>query len=124
MAGMFREVLKNFRSFTLFEIRTRGPKRSGRWSTVRKIHLRANPYCANCGKKKRIGMQVHHITPFSVDPSLELVPTNLLTLCNNPRCHLDKGHLGNFRSWNVNVIQDCKDWNNKYTNRPKKTKVK
>lgn len=92
--------------------------RSSQWPKVRSLHLKHQPYCQNCGKKKLVGMQVHHIVPFHIDPSKELSFTNLITLCDNPRCHLDKGHLGNFKSWNVNVVEDCKTWLNKYMNRP------
>lgn len=106
MAGIFREVV--IKRLT----------RSSRWPALRKSHLELNPTCANCGKKKRIGMQVHHIQPFHVFSKLELVPTNQLTLCNNPRCHLDKGHLGWWKSWNVNVVADCFYWLNKYLTRP------
>lgn len=110
MAGIWREQL--VKRFT----------RSSKWPRVRKKHLKEYPSCASCGKRKRIGMQVHHIVPFSVDPSKELDPTNLLTLCDNSRCHLDKGHLGYFKSWNVNVVKDCKIWLLKYKTRPKKPK--
>lgn len=105
MSGIVREQLKRL-------------TRSSGWSQVRKKHLKRFPYCANCGKKKRFGMQVHHIKPFHLFPELELEEYNLLTLCDNPRCHLDKGHLGYFRSYNINVVEDCINWNYKYKNRP------
>ena len=110
MAGIFREwVIKRF-------------TRSSKWSKCRRAHLIKHPRCICCGKKKVFGMQVHHIVPFHVDPSLELVESNLATLCNNPRCHLDKGHLGNWRSWNWNVIEDCATWLWKYETRPYKNR--
>ena len=108
MAGIFRELI------------TKRLTRSPKWPKTRKAHLKENPFCANCGKKKILGMQVHHIEPFHVAPEKELDLGNLLTLCDNPRCHLDKGHLGYWRSWNVNVIEDCKVWFNKYLTRPLK----
>ena len=112
MAGIFREhVTKRF-----FQ------KRSPKWPKVRKEYLKKHPNCASCGKKKLIGMQVHHIVPFHIDPSKELDEENFITLCDNPRCHLDKGHLGFWQSWNVNVIEDCIIWFNKYMNRPIKEK--
>lgn len=89
--------------------------RSWKWPKVRKVHLKKCPDCANCGKK---GDQVHHIKPFHLYPELELIPTNLLTLCSNPRCHLDKGHLGYWKSYNKDVIEDCAIWKGKYLNRP------
>lgn len=106
MFGIFREqVVKRM-------------TRSSGWSKVRSIHLKHQPTCQNCGKKKMLGMQVHHIVPFHINPDLELSFPNLITLCDNPRCHLDKGHLGYFRSWNVNVVEDCKTWLKKYSERP------
>ena len=111
MAGIFRElVLKRYFS-----------SRSKDWAKVRKAHLKLHPYCECCGKKKKLGVQVHHIVPFSIDPSRELDMHNLLTLCNNARCHLDRGHLGDWRSWNWNVKEDCKIWLWKYTTRPRRT---
>lgn len=109
MAGLFREqVVKRL-------------TRSRHWPKVRRIHLGLFPSCMNCGKKRKKSlMQVHHIVPFSVDPTKELHNSNLLTLCSNPRCHLDKGHFGYWRSWNVNVVEDCKIWLQKYLTRPLK----
>ena len=88
--------------------------RSSGWRQVRAEHLKKHPECVNCGKKSRFGLQVHHIVPFHVDPSLELDPDNLLTMCGNPRCHLDKGHLGHWHSWNPDVVKDCEEWKLKY----------
>lgn len=106
MAGTFREIfVKPF-------------VRSSGWSKARGTHLAKNPTCANCGKEKMIGMQVHHKKPFHLFPELELDPTNFITLCDNPRCHLDKGHLGNWKSYNENVVQDAAIWLEKYKNRP------
>lgn len=92
--------------------------RSKFWPKVRKSHLKKFPYCANCGKKRKTGMQVHHIKPFHLFPELELDENNLITLCDNPRCHLDKGHLGHWKSFNENVVTDCLKWNLKYKSRP------
>ena len=106
MAGWFREQFV---------------KRLGRasgWRKVRKEHLKRHPQCENCGKWQKRGMQVHHIKPVGLYPALELDPKNLITLCGNPRCHLDKGHLGNWRSYNEAVIMDTKIWSDKYRNRP------
>lgn len=110
MAGIFRELV------------VKRITRSSKWPKVRKEHLKNHPYCENCGKKKKVGTQVHHIVPFSVDPTKELDPDNLLTLCNNIRCHLDKGHLGDWRSWNWNVVKDCTRWLWKYQTRPYRNK--
>jgi hypothetical protein len=97
-----------------------GSKRSGHWATVRKIHLDKNPKCAVCGGVKLL--EVHHIRPFHLHPDLELDPTNLITLCeskaNGVNCHLLFGHLGNFKSFNVDVKKNSDEWNDKISKRP------
>lgn len=85
--------------------------RSSRWEKVRKGHLKLFPMCAACGCN--IDLQVHHIVPFHIDRSLELVPSNLITLCEGKgehKCHLNIGHLGNFRKENPEVIEDAKEF--------------
>ena len=53
---------------------------------------------------------------------LELDPANLIVLCENWKdgvcCHLLFGHLGSFKSFNVDVVADAKLWHDKITNRP------
>lgn len=85
-----------------------GKKRSPKWRKVRKKHLKAEPYCVACGKRKKL--QVHHIKPFHIAPELELEPTNLITLCTNRvmNCHLIIGHRRNFKNHNENVKRDAK----------------
>ena len=90
--------------------------RSPRWPKIRKAYLKLFPRCAVCGKKK--GNQVHHFVPFHLNPALELVFSNLITLC--PKHHLIFGHLGWWKSWNVTVVEDCKKWAVKYIHRPHK----
>jgi len=98
--------------------------RSKDWPRARRAWLQLNNTCANCGKTatglRKFFLCVHHIVPVHVKPEWELVPTNFITLCSNPRCHLDKGHLGNWKSWNSSVTEDCKNWLEKYTTRPYK----
>lgn len=98
-----------------------GTKRSGHWPTVRKEHLERSPTCEVCGGNKNL--EVHHIRPFHLHPDLELDPDNLITLCesnnNGVNCHLLFGHLGNFKSFNVNVRKDSMSWLRKILNRPK-----
>lgn len=83
-------------------------KRSDKWPTVEK-HFRAeHPTCAACGGKDRLN--VHHCMPFHLDPSKELDPTNLITLCMGEKeCHLHIGHGGSFKQYNPNVRQDAAD---------------
>ena len=78
-------------------------KRSSHWPTVRKHWLKNNTECAACGSHNNL--EVHHIKPFHLDRSLELDPANLITLCEESKrkCHLEIGHLGNFRNENPKV---------------------
>lgn len=96
-------------------------KRSSKWASVRKKFLLTNNTCAACGGKK--ALEVHHKQPFHKNPELELKETNFVTLCeskeNGVNCHLLFGHLGNFKSINVNVDEDVKIWKKKITTRTK-----
>ena len=97
-----------------------GMARSGHWPTVRAAHLKEHPTCAVCGGIEKA--EVHHIRPFHLHPDLELNPANFITLCEANKdgfdCHLGFGHLGCFRSWNEDVVEDAADWNAKIRNRP------
>ena len=89
--------------------------RSPKWRKVRAEHIKNNPTCACCGRKD--GLEVHHIVPYHVDPSKELDPTNLITLCGK-RCHFIFGHLMDWKSWNENVVRDSTLYLLAKTNRP------
>jgi 5-methylcytosine-specific restriction endonuclease McrA len=86
--------------------------RSRRWKGVRKSFLIAHPTCAACNSETKL--QVHHIKPFHMHPELELEPTNLITLCETKgkKCHLNIGHLGNWKQENPNVINDAAIYKN------------
>ncbi len=94
--------------------------RSSHWPAVRRQHLEMHPVCDMCGGKEKI--EVHHRKPFHLHPQLELEPSNLISLCESNKggvnCHLHFGHLGNFKSWNVDVESDAKEWRVKIQNRP------
>lgn len=94
--------------------------RSSHWPTVRKQHLAFHPTCELCGGSAKL--EVHHIRPFHLHPDLELEPSNLITLCEADKdgvnCHLLFGHLGNFKSFNVEVITDSTHWSEKIKHRP------
>lgn len=96
-------------------------KRSDHWPAVRKQHLIAHPTCEACGGAENL--EVHHILPFHLHPDLELDPNNLITLCESKKsgvnCHLWFGHLGNFKSFNVDVLKNAAEWLLKFKNRPK-----
>lgn len=81
-----------------------GAKRSSKWPTLEKHFLEAHPTCAACGSKKRLN--VHHCKPFHLDPTLELDPNNLITLCMSTKeCHLHLGHGGSFKQYCPDVRQ-------------------
>lgn len=95
--------------------------RSPEWPNIRKQHLEKQPECQACGTKNKL--EVHHIEPFHVNPSRELDPNNLITLCGR-NCHLVFGHLMDYSSWNDNVIEDCKVYLTKVNERPYKIHIK
>lgn len=89
--------------------------RSSGWNDLRKRFIEENPACAMCGGKKRL--QVHHIYPFHIFPEFELDWNNLITLCGH--CHLEFGHLGSFRSYNISIKEDAEYWRKKIAERPR-----
>ena len=83
-----------------------GAKRSGHWPKVRADFLSKNPTCAACGGKD--SLEVHHVEPFHINPSLELDESNLITLCESSRrCHLEIGHHGRWSNVNPNVVEEA-----------------
>jgi hypothetical protein len=88
--------------------------RSSEWRKLRNEHLLKNPCCAVCGSKKNV--VPHHVVPFSTDPSLELDPDNLVTLCEGEvfNCHLFFGHLKNWKRYNPEVVEDAAYWRKKF----------
>ena len=89
--------------------------RSSQWRSVRKRHIEKNPTCAACGRDD--DLDVHHIIPYHIAPEKELDLDNLITLCGK-RCHLRIGHLGDWKSRNVDVVEDCASYRMKCLNRP------
>jgi 5-methylcytosine-specific restriction enzyme A len=80
--------------------------RSPKWHGVRDAYLRDHSSCAACGGT--IKLQVHHKQPFHLHPDLELDPANFITLCETvTKCHLEIGHLGNWKNFNPNVVDDA-----------------
>lgn len=88
-------------------------KRSNRWPKVRAEHLKTQPNCQACGGSARI--QVHHVTPFHLDASLELEPENLITLCESraSNCHRLFGHLLDYKTHNEDVRNDSETFRKK-----------
>lgn len=83
--------------------------RSREWPRVRRAHLEREPTCQGCGGTDLL--EVHHIVPFHLDRSLELVASNLITLCDGKSysCHHVLGHFCNWHSWNRDVVKDAED---------------
>ena len=93
-----------------------GIKRSPEWPKVEKEFLLSEPNCKVCGLSHPV--QVHHILPYHYCVALgrrdlELNPKNLITLCESEMGfptedhHLYIGHLGDFKSSNLNVLNDA-----------------
>lgn len=96
---------------TTYEIemaKTKGKPRSPHWSAVRHAFLLANPTCRACGGKDHV--EVHHKKPFHLHPELELVVSNLITLCELPGhfCHFRVGHGFDWRLFNKMVVEDAR----------------
>lgn len=85
--------------------------RSPKWSKIRKEHLKNNPNCIACGRSKKV--EVHHIIPVHKNPNLELDPSNLVTLCDDP-CHIVFGHFMDYKFFNPDVIEMSKKYNEGY----------
>lgn len=92
-----------------------GVERSSKWPAVRAAHLKLFPRCDVCGT--RDGVEVHHLIPVFVVPSLELASENLQTLCR-PH-HWLVGHLCSWHSWNRDALSDARTWRAKINSRPK-----
>jgi 5-methylcytosine-specific restriction protein A len=90
-----------------------GSPRSSKWKILRGEHIRNNPTCAVCGNSKKV--VPHHIIPYHVDPSKEMEPSNLISLCEGEtfNCHLFFGHLRNWSKHNPDVVEDARVWREK-----------
>lgn len=65
--------------------------RSSKWPPVRNAVIAAHPSCAICDATgPAANLNVHHKTPYHVDPKKELDPANLRTLCRDHHGHV--GH--------------------------------
>lgn len=91
--------------------------RSPDWAALRQQHIDKQPCCQACGSCKK--PEVHHIVPVHLDPSKELDPDNLITLCDK-YCHFVFGHFMHYKSWNKNVVKDSEWYLNQKNNRPHK----
>ena len=89
--------------------------RSGKWRKVRDDYFREHPQCAFAGCKCKGPFNVHHLVPFHLDPSKELDPDNLVTVCaggtddeghESPNHHLWVCHQGDFKDFNPRAKTD------------------
>lgn len=94
-------------------------RRAPKWPALEHAWKAEHPYCAACGGSEYV--VVHHNEPVHINPARELDRTNLTSLCEKPsmNCHLWIGHLGNWKSFNANVIEDAAAFLTKIKNRPK-----
>lgn len=104
-----RDEIDNYVDHHEYETLLVGAPRSPQWRTVRNKYIKAHPECEACGSRE--DLNVHHIRPFSTHPELELVESNLVTLCRSH--HLSLGHMcpDGRRNWsecsNPNVRRDA-----------------
>ena len=89
--------------------------RSEEFEKIKRRFLRMNPHCAVCGTTKK--KAAHHIRPVYLWPELALDETNLITLCK--RHHLEWGHLGSYKSYNLSVVTDAEIMKERIKTRPK-----
>ncbi len=73
--------------------------RSPRWEEVRKKFVASNPECMACGTTT--DLNVHHVLPYHIWPALELMPSNLITLCRQH--HFVMGHFSDWDKYNPAV---------------------
>ena len=110
----------NFLKRLFWRDRNFGVARSPKWKEIRKEWLLTHPTCAMTGTKKKLN--VHHIQPVWLFPELELSPTNFITLSEDKLYgvvpHLFLGHHGNYKDFNLNVVENSKMWYNILVNRP------
>ena len=68
------------------------------------IYRKSHPVCEITGSKKKV--QVHHIRPVWLDPSLATDPNNFISLSAKAHIHLIFGHDGNFGQKCVSNIKE------------------
>lgn len=89
--------------------KSKSRKRSSQWDETRDAFLAKHPLCEACGGDK--SLQVHHVEPFHLHPEMELLESNLITLCMDEHdCHLKIGHGDSFKCYNPNVREDAENF--------------
>lgn len=117
-AVWLRSWWSSIKAFFGFSDKTFGALRSPKWRQIQKEHIKKFPTCAATGKKGTLlnPLSVHHVKPFHLYPELELDPNNLITL--SFWAHLWLAHLGNYKSFNLNIREDAATLLAKIISRP------
>lgn len=120
MLGFIRKMLGiagSLSSLSVEEIAALSVPRSSKWRKMRNEHLKNNPVCAVCGGSDNV--VPHHIVPVHKDPTKELDPSNLISLCEGKtfNCHLFFGHLRKWTKHNPEIVEDAKTWSGKISSR-------
>lgn len=116
MFGLISRLFATRKAVSLLsaeEIEILSMPRSPRWKKLRLEHMARNPRCAVCGGTCNV--VPHHIVPFHKEPSRELDPDNLISLCEGDtfNCHLFFGHFRNWCKYNPDVVEDAHIWSEK-----------
>jgi hypothetical protein len=82
-----------------------GVPRSPQWPKKEKEFKSAHPECSCCLSKNNL--QVHHKKPYHTNPELELVDSNLMTVCRY--CHFVICHENNWSNVVVDVEHQAKN---------------
>lgn len=82
--------------------------RSPLWDAFRDRIIIGHPYCAACGRTRKL--EIHHIHDFSHFPELELVEENVIVLCRSAGegCHGTFGHFYDWTKINPDVLADAR----------------
>lgn len=81
--------------------------RSPGWDPFRDRIISGHPYCAACGRTKKL--ELHHIHDFAHFPELELSEENVIVLCRSSGegCHAALGHFYEWDKINPDVLADA-----------------
>jgi len=72
---------------------------------AKRAYVKEHGECAICGNTK--DLEVHHIVPVHIDPTMACSPENFVSLCDwrNHGCHYVFGHYRNFRTkYNNDIV--------------------
>ena len=89
---------------------------NGRWRKLRNKYVKEKGnVCECCSYTKNI--EVHHIVPRHVNPTLTLDWFNLIALCDD--CHFHIGHYSNYKNYNPTIFEDAYFIKDNYINNTK-----